>query len=389
MPLPSRVYGGSDTSVLDSTSKISEYIAECKKMGIEVLPPDINESEDGFTVTGENVRFGLVAVKNIGRKFILEVMDDRIANGRFTSFQNFCERMFSRDLNRRAVESLIKCGAFDKFGRRSALLQVSGAILDNIASARSKNLEGQIDFFSMDGGAEPEEVPLPAVPEFPKKIMVAYEKEVTGLYLTGHPMDEYRAALQSINIAHIGRIFAAAEEEGGGFRDEQDLTIAGMIAKVRMKTTKNDSMMAYVELEDDTGTIELIVFPKTLERCGSYIKEDAGVIVNGRLTLREDRDPQVICDAVRPISDLDQKKDSKSADSKSADYGGKLYIKLESKDTPAAFKVKPMLSMFPGEVPSVLYYADTNVREQCKITPDPRLIKRLSELLGPENVVLK
>jgi DNA polymerase-3 subunit alpha len=207
-------------------------------------------------------------------------------------------------------------------------------------------------------------------------------------------MDEYRDALRSINMTSIARIFAGAEEEGGGIRDEQDLTVAGMVSKVRMKTTKNDSMMAYVELEDDTGTIELIVFPKTLERCGSYIKEDTGVIVNGRLTLREDRDPQVICDAMRPISDLDQKKDFKpsgvnSTGSKPDGCGGKLYIKLENKDTPAAFKVKPMLSMFPGEVPSVLYYADTNIREQCKITPDPRLIKRLSELLGPENVVLK
>jgi DNA polymerase-3 subunit alpha len=149
-------------------------------------------------------------------------------------------------------------------------------------------------------------------------------------------------------------------------------------------------MMAYVELEDDTGTIELIVFPKTLERCGSYIKEDTGVIVNGRLTLREDRDPQIICDAVRPISDLDRHEDAKPAkQAKPVNGSGKLYIKLESKSAPAASKIKPMLSMFPGETPSVLYYADTNVREQCRIAPDPRLIKRLNELLGPENVVLK
>jgi len=372
------------TSVLDSTTKISEYIAECKKLGIEVLPPDINESEDGFTVVGDTIRFGLAAVKNIGRKFILEVMAERTANGHFTSFQSFCERMFSRDLNRRAVESLIKCGAFDAFGRRSALLQVSGAVLDNIASSKAKNLEGQIDLFALTEGVEPEEVKLPDIPEFTRKILVAYEKEVTGLYLTGHPMDEYRELLSSLKTTSIGRIISGAEEENGGLRDEQDMTVAGMIAKVRMKTTRSDSMMAYVELEDDTGTIELIVFPKTLERYSPYIKEDTGVIVNGRLTLREDRDPQIICETIRPISDLEN-----AAYVPRQNGSRKLYIRLESKACPLAGKIKPMLSMFPGEIPSILYYADTNTREQCRITPDPRLIKRLNELLGSENVVLK
>ena len=373
------------TSVLDSTTKVSEYISECKKLEIEVLPPDINESDDGFTVVGENIRFGLVAVKNIGRRFILEVMGERVASGRFTSFQNFCERMFSRDLNRRAVESLIKCGAFDRFGRRAALLLVSGTILDNIASAKNKNLDGQIDFFSMDASAPPEEIPLPDVAEFTKKVLVAYEKEVTGLYLTGHPMDEYREALQTINTTRISRIVSGAEEETGIFRDDQDLTIAGMIAKVRMKTTKNDSMMAYVELEDDTATIELIVFPKTLDRCGSYIKEDAGVIVNGRLSLREDRDPQIICDTLRPITDLDAGKQVKPEEN----ISHKLYIKLDCKEDAASSKVRPMLSMFPGKTPTVLYYASANTREKIDVNPDPRLLKRLGELLGYENVILK
>ena len=149
-----------------------------------------------------------------------------------------------------------------------------------------------------------------------------------------------------------------------GYRDEQDITVAGMIAKVRMKTTRSDSMMAYVELEDDTGTIELIVFPKTLERYSPYIKEDSGVIVNGRLTLREDRDPQIICETIRPISDLD------NADNVPRQNGSrKLYIRLESKACPLAGKIKPMLSMFPGEIHRYSTMADTNTREQCKNNP--------------------
>jgi DNA polymerase-3 subunit alpha len=292
--------------------------------------------------------------------------------------------MFDRDLNRRAVESLIKCGAFDAFGRRSALLLVSGTVLDNIASNRSRNLEGQIDVFSLGDTPEADEVPLPDMPEFEKKVLLAYEKEVTGLYLTGHPLDEYRQALDPVRTTSIGRIVLSVEEDDGEFRDERELTVAGMISKVRMKTTRTDSMMAYVELEDETGTIELIVFPKTLERYGPYIKEDAGVIVNGRLSLREERDPQIICDMIRPLSDLDNARDGMQRR-----QGGKLYIRLASKTDPLAVKVKPMLSMFPGMTPSIVYYEDTKARERCGITPDQRLIKRLTELLGPENVVLK
>lgn len=374
------------TSVLDSTTKVAEYIAECRKMGIRVLPPDINESEGGFTVVGETIRFGLVAVKNIGRRFIQEVVQERTNNGRFTSLQNFCERMFNRDLNRRALESLIKCGAFDSFGKRSALLQVSGLILDNIAHSKQKNLEGQLDIFSMVDETPMQEIPLPDIDEFPKKVLIGYEKEVTGLYLSGHPMDEYRDILRLIHTAQIGRIVSGEEENG--FEDNQPIDVAGMITKVRMKTTKADSVMAYVELEDETGAIEILVFPKTLERCSIYLKEDAGVLVSGRLSYREDRDPQILCDSIRPITDLNMKANNKQANAPE-DGKMKVYIKLPGKADRVTSKVKPMLSMFPGAVPVILYYADTGSREGCRIDPDPRLINRLKELLGAENVVLK
>ncbi|MGI6577662.1 MAG: DNA polymerase III subunit alpha [Eubacteriales bacterium] len=376
------------TSVLDSSSKVAEYIAECRKMGIRVLPPDINESEGGFTVVGDTIRFGLVAVKNIGRKFIQEVVQERSNNGRFTSLQNFCERMFNRDLNRRALESLIKCGAFDSFGKRSALLQVSGLILDNIAHTKTKNLEGQIDIFSIVEDSPVQEIPLPDIPEFPKKIRVGYEKEVTGLYLSGHPMDEYRDILRLIHTVQIGRIISSGE--GNGLKDDQTIDVAGMVSKVRMKTTRSDSVMAYVELEDETGTIELIVFPKTLERCSVYLKEDSGVLVRGRLSFREDRDPQILCESIRPITDLDKKESQSITQAKTPEKNGmKLYIKLPSKADQLTSKVKPMLSMFPGGVPVVLYYADTGSKEGCRIDPDTRLINRLNELLGEKNVVLK
>lgn len=376
------------TSVLDSTTKVAEYIVECRKMGIRVLPPDINESEGGFTVVGDTIRFGLVAVKNIGRRFIQEVVAERTVNGRFTSLQNFCERMFSRDLNRRALESLIKCGAFDSFGKRSALLQVSGLIMDNIAHSKQKNLEGQIDIFSMVEEAPAQEIPLPDIDEFPRKLLIGYEKEVTGLYLSGHPMDEYRDILQSIHTVQIGRIVSS--EEDNEFEDEQLIDVAGMVSKIRMKTTKTDNVMAYVEIEDETGTIELIVFPKTLERCSVYLKEEAGVLVSGRLSFREDRAPQILCDSIRPITDLNSKEaQSHARPNISENSTMKLYIKLPGKSDRLTSKVKPMLAMFPGSTPTIIYYADTGVREGGRVDPDTRLINRLKELLGPENVVLK
>ncbi len=370
------------TSVLDSTAKVSEYISECRRIGIEVLPPDINESDDGFTVSGNNIRFGLVAVKNIGRKFILEMMEDRLTSGPFTSFQDFCERMFSRDLNRRAVENLIKCGAFDSFGYRSALLQVSSGILDNIAAIRNKNLEGQIDFFSMENTAVDsvkEEVPLPNIPELPKKILVAYEKEVTGLYLTGHPLEDYNETIKQLCPTKIGKILTITEESDDNLKDGQGVTLACLVTKVRVKATRTDSMMAYVNVEDESGTMELIVFPKTFERSSAFVKEDSVIAVSGRLTLREDREPQVICDTITPLADI---KIAKPAPQK-------IYIRICSAEDRVCSQVKPILSMFPGNTPSVLYYEDTKKREQCGVSADPKLINRLNELRGPENVVVK
>lgn len=378
------------TSVLDMTAKVSEYIAECRKMGIPVLPPDINESDDGFTVVDGKIRFGLVAVKNIGRKFILEVMGERDRNGRFHSLQDFCERMFNRELNRRAVENLIKCGAFDAFGRRSALLQTFNLILDNIASLKNKNLEGQIDFFSMGELTPKQEIPLPDVPEFTRKVRIGYEKEVTGIYLSGHPMDDYHERIRSLSLTRISQILAVENEgatasgENPAVADGQEVLLAGIVAKVRLKSTRSESIMAYVELEDEGGTVELIVFPKTLERSEPVLKEDAAVLVGGRVSLREDRAPQVICDTIRSLDEL-----PRTVSSPVKEASKKLYIRLESKECTLCSTIKPLLAMHPGPTPSILYYEDTQKREKCNVSVHPALVEKLGELLGPENFIMK
>ena len=377
------------TSVLDSQAKVAEYIGECRDNGIQLLPPDINASGADFTVSGGDIRFGLVAVKGVGRGVIQSLLAEREAHGPFTSFQDFCQRLSGADLNRRVLESLIKCGAFDSLGyKRSQLLEVYGQVLDGVAQQRRKNLEGQFDLFGGGGGDEPSAMAtlvLPNIPEFDRHKLMAMEKETTGLYLTGHPMDEYREAARKAKAAPMGAILADFAKENGPetYRDDQRVTLAGIVAASKTKTTKNNSLMAYVTLEDDTGAMELLVFARTLDRCGSYLKEGAAVCVEGRLSVRDEKSPQLLADAVRPLGEPE------SASTEENKKVEKLYIKLPTAKSPVFEKIRRVFLMFPGEQQAVFYFADTRKRLGASCIIHPALCQELTELLGAENVVVK
>ena len=264
------------TSVLDSSTKVAEYIAECKSMGIRLLPPDVNLSDADFTVDGENLRFGLVAIKGIGWGAIEELVAERAQGGPFKSFEDFCRRMNGKDLNRRAVENLIKAGAFDSMGcTRRALAEVAGPVIESIARQNKDNISGQLDLFGGDGGEESAEavIPIPALPEYSRQEIMAMEKEITGLYLTGHPMDEYREAARKVGAAPIGAIMSDFAADGGPsrFRDNQLVTVAGSIESFRTRTTKNNALMSYIQLEDDTGSMELMAFQRALDSGGACV----------------------------------------------------------------------------------------------------------------------
>ena len=376
------------TSVLDSQDKVAEYIGECKENGIALLPPDVNESGTTFTVSGDNIRFGLAAVKGVGRGVVDALLAERVKGGNFTDFMDFCQRMYDHDLNRRVVENLIKCGAFDSMGyRRSQLLAVYGQVLDGIAAARKRNLEGQLDLFGF--GAEDTLSPvvdlsLPDLPEFSPQERMTMEKETTGLYLSGHPMDAYREGARRRGAVSVGAILSDFGQEGGPtrFSDEQRVTVAGIISRYKTKTTRNNTLMAYVTLEDDTGAMELLVFARTLSESRNYIKENSPVIVTGRISIRDEKEPQILCDTLRPLGDLDSELD-KTPKAK------RLYLKLSGESDPRLRKVQLVLSMFPGEEQTVLYFEDTKKRfgTQCDIKP--ALVNELTDLLGRENVVLK
>ena len=378
------------TSVLDSTGKISEYIAECKEMGIALLEPDVNESGDNFTAVEGGIRFGLAAVKNIGRGFVQRLAAEREAGGRFRSLEDFCTRMQGVDLNKRAVENLIKCGAMDCFGLyRSQMLQIYEAVLDSIQDARRRNIEGQFSLFDMGGEDELSvpSVPVPKIPELPRRELMAMEKETTGLYLSGHPMDGYREQVRRAGAVTIGSILEDfADAEGPKtYRDEQQITIAGVVQSVKMKTSRSNTAFAYVTLEDDTASIEMLVFARGLQQYGGYLQENSAVIVQGKISVRDDKDPQLMLNMARPITDAEYMQQVQETAPKMT----KLYLKLPSEDSLEYRKAKAVLNMFPGTVPVVLYFADTKVKRGTTCGPAADMMAELQELLGADCVVPK
>ena len=382
------------TSVLDVSGKVAEYIGECREMGIPLLPPDVNESGPDFTVVAEGIRFGLVAVKGIGRGLIDQMVAERKEGGAFRTFQDFCDRMFERDLNRRALENLIRCGAFDNMGaKRSQLLKVLNPVMDGIAAARKKNLEGQVDLF---GGMEQDkhagEVPLPNLPEFTKAELLNMERETTGLYLSGHPMDAYRSQIQRVQASKMGAITGDFAQETGPerFHDNQKVRLAGVVTAAKTKTTRNDSLMAYVTLEDDTGSMELLVFSRTLSECGNYLTEGNAVIAEGKISVRDEKAPQLLCDRIHPLGEAGAPEPERELPRKGIlREARKIYLRLPAMDHPAVKKIQQILILFPGNQQMVFYFADTGKRFGAPCLIHTSLIRELRELLGEENVVLK
>ena len=374
------------TSVLDSSEKVAEYIAECKEWNIQLLPPDVNESETNFTVSPQGIRFGLAALKGVGRNVMNAMLEERVKHGPFTDFMDFCDRMFDHDLNRRVLESLIKAGAFDRMGcRRSQLMQVFGQVLDGIAASRKRNVEGQMDLFGF-GGGEGESTPLPAlhlpdIPEYTPQELMTMEKEVTGLYLTGHPMDAYREIARKKGAVTIGSILNDFDGEEGPqrFRDGERVTVAGVIATYKTRTTRSNTLMAYVNLEDDTASMELICFSRVLGESGGYIRENNAVLVTGRISVRDEKEPQIMVDTIVPLNQNEAPQEKES----------RLYIRMPSRQDPRMRKVQLVLSFFPGEGQAVLYFEDTKKRYGARCLIHPALIQDLKERLGEENVVVK
>ena len=391
------------TSVLDSAEKVSEYINECRDMGIALLPPDVNRSRDSFTVEPEGIRFGLVAIKNIGRGFIQAVVRERERGGDFTGFQDFCERMYDSDINKRAVENLIRAGAFDGFGaRRSQLIAVHDKLLDSIGASRRQNVEGQLDFFGMSSAATQRrsvEMILPDIPEYAPEELMRQEKEVTGLYLSGHPMAAYRDVARRAGAVHIAAINEDFAQEGGptSFRDEQRITVAGIVTAYRTKATRSGSLMAYATVEDDTASIELLCFSRTLEKYGRLLGEGSAVLIQGKLSVRDEKPPQILCDEVRSLTGHQSGgpgpepsvPERQGRPGVQVLEGKVLWLRVPSKSHPALAHINRVISMFPGQTPARLVFTDTGKRMGTTCLLGKSLVEELVEALGKENVVIQ
>ena len=383
------------TSVLDNSDKVAEYIAECKECKIALLPPDVNRSYDRFTVEEGGIRFGLVAIKNIGRGFIQTLVRERQLNGAFTSFQDFCERMFDcSDMNKRAVENLIRSGAFDCLGaRRSQLMAVYEKVLDSIAASRRQNVEGQLDFFGMamtSSGTSHSRIELSDIPEYTATERMFMEKETTGLYLSGHPMSDYRDAARRAGAAPIHAVLEdfAAEDGPKRFADGQNITIAGVVTSSKTRTTKNNTLMAYVMVEDELASMELLCFNRVIEQCGSYMQVNTPVLVKGRLSVRDEKPPQIMCDSIYPIQQNMPAEKPKAAKPVS---GGEatIYLRIPRVDSDAFRHIKLVMTMFEGETPVKIRVADTGKLLGAKCLNHPAFIEECQDWLGDENVVVK
>ena len=327
-------------------------------------------------------------MKNVGHGLIRSMVQKRTEGGLFKSLEDFIQRMGEGELNKRAVENFIKCGAMDCFGyHRSELLAVYDSMMDSIASSRKKNLEGQIGLFSLledeDAAAS---IPIPKLKEMNKADLMALEKETTGIYISGHPMDDYRQYLRGTHVVPIVELMG----EESRFQDDQIVSVAGIVQAVKMKTTRNNSMMSYVTVEDDTSAIEMLAFSNVLNQYGGYLRENSPVVVTGRLSIRDEKEPQIVINRARPISDFAEAPIVEPAPLvRNQPKSGTLYLRLPSENDPVYPKIKAILNMFPGDSGVVLFFADTKQRRGTRCVLMDSMLNELKNVLGEANVVLK
>ena len=297
------------TSVIDNTKKVSEYILTCRNMGIELLPPDINEGESGFSVSNGCIRYALTAIKGVGRPVIESIVQERRQRGPFTNLKDFITRVADKDVNKRAIENFIKAGALDSLsGSRKQFMSVYVQNLDHITREKKNNLAGQISLFDIAAKEDKDDydIKMPDVGEYTKGMLLSFEKEVLGIYISGHPLEEYEE-LWKKHITNTTNDFALeedgneAQEQTGGavrVRDQAMAIVGGMIVDKTIKYTKQDKVMAFLTLEDLVGSVEVIVFPKDYERYSHLLMEDAKVFIKGRVALEEDKDSKLICEQI-------------------------------------------------------------------------------------------
>ena len=367
------------TSVIDNPTKVSEYIMVCRNMNIQILPPDINEGEAGFSVSGNAIRHALTAIKNIGRPVIDAIVKERTEHGKFNSLKNFIERTAGLDVNKRAIEHFIKSGAFDSFGcTRRQLMSVYVQILDSIQNGKKGVMSGQMSLFDIVSEEEKAEleIKMPDVGEYDKELLLSFEKEVLGFYVSGHPMEEYEALWSKYITAKTTDFYLDEETHRTVVEDGSRATIGGMIMDKKIKYTKNDQIMAFLTVEDMVGSVEVIVFPKDYEKNSYKLTDENKVFIQGRVSVEEERDGKLISEKITAFDEIPRK----------------VWLKFPNMDSYISQEKQlfDSIAQSDGNDTIVIYLEDS---KQMKTLPPNRNIKadgevleRLRGMLGENNV---
>ena len=372
---PTEFYAATLTSILGQSAKVTKYIAAAKKQGIHLLPPDINKSFSNFVPDGNDIRFGLGAIKNVGTAFIDEMTAEREKNGDFISFTDFCNRMADKKLNKRIVESMIKSGVFDSLGlTRATLLDVYEGTIDSAVREQKNAVSGQLDFFSMfDEQQESSGDNFREIPELDKRMLLAFEKEYLGVYVSGHPLEGLEDTVGRMSSTTALDI---TENENGQFVSDTKVKLVGMVSKRKEQLTKRGEKMLYITLEDLTGEIEVIVFPSQVRKFDQYLLEDSICLIAGNLDVQDERPTKIRLEEAYPINT-------------SAPEFKSLYLKMKSTDTEKLSQVKRILFNSNGRIPVIIYYEDTKKSIQAPESMwvnDKKDIPGLKEVLGEDSV---
>ena len=367
------------TSVMDNVTKVSEYILSCRQMGISILPPDINEGESGFSVSGGAIRYGLSAIKSVGKSVVDLIVTERESSGLFTSIEDFVDRMSNKEVNKRTLENFIKSGALDTLpGTRKQKILVAPELLDQRSKEKKNSMEGQLTLFDIASEEEKTryQITFPNVGEFPKEELLAFEKEALGIYVSGHPLEAYETTWRN-NITAVTIDFIVDEEtEEARVKDGSYVTIGGMITGKTVKTTRNNKLMAFLTLEDLVGSVEVIVFPKDYESKRELFVEDAKVFIQGRASIGDDPVGKVICERVIPFQSLPKE----------------LWLKFPDKNVYMAREAEILSDLKESEGnDTVIIYLE---KERAKkvlpanrnVSASNELVSVLTEKLGEKNV---
>lgn len=386
------------SSIMGSSNTVSLYIRECKRLGIDILPPDVNESRDKFTVVNGKIRFGLAAVKNVGTNVIQEIIRARESKGKFRSFADFCHKVDTSVLNKRQIESLIKCGAFDFLkANRSQLIAIYERTIDSIVNQKKKNVEGQFSLFDNSLGNTELDLStddqLPSMPEFNEKSILLMEKEMVGVYLSGHPLSQYETELERLTTANCSEIAELTENsrQSSMLGDGSRVIIGGIIIKKQNKITKNNNMMAFITLEDLYGTIEVIIFPKIYDSYQEMLYEDNIILAEGTLNIAEEDTPKLLCNKITPIVN----KEISSSDIID-NQGKRLYIKVRNKEHYKNIKkdIINLLQKSKGSSNVIIYNEKDKASMLLPETNnanlnDKNLIDSLKIIVGEENLAIR